>query len=102
MKKITLRATTISVILNIKCTWPANADTALHSIYGYMYNGLRLFSALVFNNNDQAFAIGDSELPSNYSDATLTQIKSYAAAKPRARWIAKRGWHAAKESGALS
>ena len=102
MKNITLRATTISVILSIKCTWPANADTALHSIHGYTYKALRLFSALVFDNNGQAFATGDSELLSNYSEATLAQIKSYTVAKPRARWITGRGWRAAKESGVLS
>jgi len=71
MKKITLRATAIFVILGVNCIWPANADTALHGIHGYTYNGLRLFSALIFDDDGQIFAAGDSKLLSNYPEATL-------------------------------
>jgi predicted amidohydrolase YtcJ len=136
MKKIMLRSTAIIVILSVQCIWPANADTALHNIRGYTstYDGLRLFSVLVFDDDGRVLATGQSKLLSNYPEATLidgdqktvlprlidshahvyglgllrlnldlfgstsvdnsvAQIRSYAAAKPHARWITGRGWN---------
>ena len=131
-----LRITAIVVILSSQCISIAYADTALHNIQGYTstYEGLRSFSVLVFDDDGRILATGDSELLSNYPEATLidgdqktvlpglidshahvyglgllksnldlfgstsvdnavAQIKSYAAAKPHARWITGRGWN---------